>query len=220
MSDVDKLLRQYIDRFKSGGSADPGDLLSKVGGRDRARLSALIDGYLEHAAPAQDWDPDAFEGSVAEQATARVAETWSDATGQLPVELVRLRNERQIKRADLVSKLADSLGVSAAREKVAFYYHRMEHGLLPTEGVSAKVWDALAKLLGTSADSLRELGSTTGPAAGQASPAALYARTAPPPPEEYALEQSVDQVGAGAASPARRKPEEPDEVDLLFTAES
>src|SRR5512144_1551792 len=138
MADVDRLLREYIKRFEAGGSADPGDLLDQVEGRERAKLSVLIEGYLEHSAPAQDWDAEAFEGSVAERAVMRVAESWSEAAGQLPVELVRLRNARQITRADLVSRLADSLGVSGAREKVAFYYHRLEHGLLPAEGVSTK----------------------------------------------------------------------------------
>ncbi len=182
MADVDRLLREYIERFESGESADPGDLLDQVEGTERAKLSVLIEGYLEHSAPAQDWDPEAFEGSVAERAVARVTESWSEAAGQFPVELVRLRNARRITRADLVSRLADSLGVSGAREKVAFYYHRLEHGLLPAEGVSAKVWDALAKLLDTSADALREAGSSVSPNRLGAAPSRrLRARRRPRP---------------------------------------
>jgi len=212
MADVDRLLREYIERFESGGSADPSDFLARVEGRDRNRLSVLIEGYLEHSAPAQDWDADAFRGSVAEKAVARVAESWSETAGQLPVELVRLRNEREITRADLVGRLADSLGVSGAREKVAFYYHRLERGLLPAEGISAKVWEALANLLGTSAEDLREAASSARPAAGAAGPA--YARTAPPPPAAY-----VEQLNqeAGMASPGEPAASEPDEVDELFT---
>src|SRR5262249_20137434 len=144
MAEVDRLLREYIERFESGGSSDPGEVLAKVEGADREKLSVLIQGYLEHAAPAQDWDPAAFPGSVAGRAVARVAESWSQASGQLPAELVKLRNERQITRADLVGRLADALGVSGARDKVAFYYHRMEQGLLPSEGISSRVWEALA----------------------------------------------------------------------------
>lgn len=213
MTEVDRLLREYIERFESGGSSDPGDLLEQVEGREREKLAALISGYLEHSAPGQDWDPEAFEGSLSERAVARVAETWSEASGELPVLLVRLRNERRITRADLVTRLADSLGVSAAREKVAAYYHRLEHGLLPSEGVSGRVWEALGGLLQTSAESLREAGSRAGPGAVDHS-AAAYARVAPPTPEEYA--QLADR-DAGQASPAQPEPGEPDEVDRLFT---
>ena len=211
MAEIDRLLREYIERFESGGSSDPGDLLAQVEGADREKLSVLIQGYLEHAAPAQDWDAEAFEGSVAERAVARVAESWSQASGQLPAELVKLRDERQITRATLVDRLAEALGVSGAREKVAFYYHRMEQGLLPAEGVSGKVWEALAGLLETSADSLRELGAGTKPRGGAASEA-LYARTAAPPPEEYA-----DSGSPAAARSPGTDADQPDEVDRLFT---
>jgi hypothetical protein len=214
MADVDRLLREYLERFESGGSVDPSDLLDQLEGGDRARLSTLIEGYLEHGAPAQEWDPEAFEGSVAERAVARVAESWSEASGQLPRELVKLRNERRITRSELVRGLAEALGVAAKEPKVAFYYHRMEHGLLPARSVSERVFDALASLLGTSAESLRELGAATTPASGKASPGALYARTARPPPEEYATDQTAEAAAGGAP---RAEPEEPDEVDLLFT---
>jgi hypothetical protein len=211
MADVDKLLRQYIKRFESGGAADPTDLLSKTEGKDRAKLSALIEGYLERAAPAQEWDAKAFEGSVAERAVARLAESWSAQSGELPTELVKLRNEKKITRAELVKKLAERLGVPTMQEKVAFYYHRMERGLLPTSNVSSKVFDALGSLLGTTADSLRELGVRSAEAPGMPSPETLYARTAPPPPEEYA------ERGPPPDLADRAPAEAPDEVDLLFT---
>src|SRR5262249_35244998 len=111
MADVHKLLRRYIERFESGETVDPTDLLAQTEGPERARLSALIEGYLEHAAPAQEWDPEAFEGSLAERASARVAESWSAASGELPRELVDLRNKRKLKRRELVRRLSDALGV-------------------------------------------------------------------------------------------------------------
>src|SRR5262245_7948383 len=118
MTDVDRLLLDYIERFESGGSVDPNDLLEQLDAADRRKLSILIEGYLEHAAKPQDWDAEAFEGSVADRAMQRVAVEWSAGAG----ELVRLRNERKITREDLVTRLADALGVSGARAKVASYY--------------------------------------------------------------------------------------------------
>ncbi len=211
MTDVDRLLRDYIQRFEEGGSVDPSDLFEGLERGDQRKLAVLIEGYLEHAARPQEWDPEGFEGSVAQRAVEQVAAEWeAEAT---PSELVRLRNERKISREELVAKLADSLGVSGMREKVAAYYHRLERGLLPAEGVSAKVWDALAGLLGASSDSLRDAASAMqGPADAARGPA--YARTAAPPPEEYRVEHSTAEEVAGMASPGTA---EPDEVDRLFT---
>ena len=213
MTDVDRLLREYIERFESGGSSDPGDLLEQVEGREREKLTVLIQGYLEHSAPAQDWDAEGFEGSVAERAAARVAETWTEAAGELPLELVRLRNRQEITRSELVTRLAERLGVAGARERVATYYHQLERGLLPAGGVSSRVWDALAQLLETSADALRKAGASVRPTSAGGS-AAAYARTAPPPPEEYAGEQRADE---GMASPPEPESKEAAEVDRLFT---
>jgi len=137
---------------------------------------------------------------------------WQAAEGELPTELVKLRNEHQITRADLVTRLADSLGVSAAREKVAFYYHRLERGLLPADGVSLSVWEALAQLLDTSADALRRAGATMRPPPTQGA-ASAYARTAAPPPPEFAITQTSEE---STVSDTERT-EEPDEVDRLFT---
>ncbi len=211
MTDVDRLLRDYIERFEAGGSEDPTDLMEGLEAKDRQKLSVLIEGYLEHAARPQEWNPEAFEGSAADRAVQRVADQWS-AAGELPGELVRLRNEGEITREDLVTKLADSLGVSAAREKVASYYHRLERGLLPAEGVSAKVWNALASLLGTTGDSLREAASRG--AAEEAGPA--FARTARPAPPAYAP-GAGEEIADTASEESRTEPDEPDEVDRLFT---
>src|SRR4051794_4146041 len=71
MTDADRLLREYIERFESGGSADPNDLLDRAQAADRTKLAPLIEGYLEHAARLQAWDPEAFDGSVADRAVAR-----------------------------------------------------------------------------------------------------------------------------------------------------
>lgn len=213
-TEVDKLLRRYVERFEAGGSVDPSDLLSKLEGAERAELDALIEGYLEQAAPKQAWDPDAFEGSISEQAVAQVAETWSEEAGQLPHELVRLRQERKLTRAGLVERLADALGVGGKEEKVRSYYHQLEFGLLPSEGVSAKVFDALASLLDTTADALRKAGESVAPSAG-GEPGAAYARLAHP---GHGADESSDEP-LEQRIPNRTERESDadwDEVDRLF----
>ena len=207
MTDLDKLLRQYIERFESGGDVDPSDLIAQAETGEQAELRELIAGYLEHAAPGREWDAAAFEGSVAERAVARTAEEWSAAAGELPVELVRLRNEREITRADLVTRLADSLGVSGAREKVASYYHRLERGLLPAEGVSSRVWEALAQLLDTSAEALRRAGGGGETAADRGGRVRLRADRAPTAArirDHRIIGGGIESYGQGALRGTRR----------------
>ncbi len=110
MTDLNTLLQTYIERFESGESTDPTDLLEQAEGRDRARLSALIDGYLEHAAPAQEWDSAAFEGSVAARAAGMVEDAWAAESAALPRELVALRKRAELPRRSLVERLAETLG--------------------------------------------------------------------------------------------------------------
>ena len=188
-------------------TVDPSDLIAQAETGEQAK-AAGADRRLPRARRArpQEWDAEAFEGSVAERAVARTAEEWSAAAGELPVELVRLRNEREITRADLVTRLADSLGVSGAREKVASYYHRLERGLLPAEGVSSRVWEALAQLLDTSAEALRRAGAAATRPPPTEEAASAYARTAPPPPPEYATTNHRRRNRELRTRSARRNP--------------
>lgn len=206
MAEVDRLLRAYVEHFEEAGFADPREYLSKVKGRERRELEALIEGYLEHA-PAQHWDARAFEGSLAERAVSRVADQWSAAGAEPPPDLAELRNKRRLPRGELISRLADALGVAPQREKVALYYHRMENGLLPAGGISTRVFEALADLLETSTHSIRAAVLTsTGP-----DEAATYARLATP--------QQLTVESADAVEPTRSAEAEAadwDEVDRLF----
>jgi hypothetical protein len=214
MTDVPALLKTYIERFESGGETDPTDLLEQASGRDLARLSALIDGYLEHSAPARSWDAAAFERSpVAARAAELVQEQWAAESAALPQELVALRKQAQIPRRTLVERLADALGFSGEADRVGVYYNAMEHGQLPPAGISSRVFDALASILDTSAEALSKAGDAVAPSAG-GKPGAAFARTA-------RVQAAADQA---APSPGRKKEQiddaaeiEPDELDRLFT---
>ena len=163
MTDVDTLLRSYIDRFQAGGPVDPSDLLAQVEGRDRERLSTLIDGYLEHGAPSQQWDAEGFEGSVAQRATELVREKWEAESQALPRVLTERRKTLKLHRSKLVADLTDWLGFPGQEAKVARYYNALEHGWLAPAGVSNRVWEGLASFLDTSADALRKAGESVAP---------------------------------------------------------
>lgn len=89
----------------------------------------------------------------------------------------------------------------------------MEQGLLPAGGVSERVLEALAGIVGASARLLREAGraETAGPAG--AAPSATFARSSLPDPDpDYG-----DGAGGERAEEAGPlPPDEPDELDRLF----
>jgi hypothetical protein len=214
MTDVPALLKTYIERFESGDETDPTDLLEQASGHDRARLSALIDGYLEQSAPTQSWDAAAFESSpVASRAADLVQEQWGAEAAALPSELVALRKQAKLPRRWLVERLASALGFAGETDRVGVYYNAMEHGQLPPAGISSRVFDALASILDTSAEALRKAGDAVAPSAG-GKPGVAFART-------VRVEAAADQA---APSPARKREQideaaeiEPDELDRLFT---
>jgi hypothetical protein len=214
MTNLGALLWQYIERFESGGSVDPSDLLDQVQGEERRELGELIEGYLELGAPPQRWSAEAFEGSIAERAVNRATESWTDDVWVLPAKLVELRNERKLKRSELVSRLSEWLGVRDREEKVAWYYNQLERGRLEAEAVSPKVWSGLANILQVSADTLRRAGGSVAPSAG-GEPAPVMARTTRPAAAEPAPDQAFEQR-ADDETADETDEKDWDEVDRLF----
>lgn len=228
MPDIDTLFREYIEEHRSGGRADPSGYLEQLEGTDRRELETLIDGYLARA-PRKPWDAEAFAGSPAERAARSIASRWDEwelAEEPRPwTELLpALREKARIKRRDLVERLAGAIGHPGEAERVGAYYHQMEIGKLPSEGVSNQVLDALGKLLGESAERLRAAGSAIGAGEDRAEvfTKVAFARTAIRNPA-YETEGSFEipqlEADLGEASrPLSDAPEpEPDEVDRLFT---
>lgn len=206
MSQVDELLNEYKQAHRAG-SGDPRPFLSRAPAEDRAVLAALIEGYLEHA-PRREFD----QGELRDSAAAPVAEgihrSLAGAGGLWPALLPRLRVQAQTKRADLVRELAARLGAESQQDKVAGYYHQMEQGLLPADGVSDTVLEALGKIVGVAGESLRKAGSlpATGPL--RMDDAAVFTRMTQAAPELA----PADVVGEVRED----RPEEWDEVDRLF----
>jgi choline dehydrogenase-like flavoprotein len=178
MADVEKLLQEFIEEDRAGGAADPLDYLQRAEGTDRAELETLIDGYLARA-PRRPFDRDAFIRSPARAVAEELGRALGGASGTWPALLPRLRHRAQLRRSDVVARLASELGAGRDQaDKVARYYHEMEQGLLPASGVSDRVLEALGAIVGASAAALRGAGRDVGGAAGAVSPA-VFARTGP-----------------------------------------
>ncbi len=214
MADLEKLFTDYVAEHRSGGEADPRLYLEKVEGPDRDELATLIDAYLVRS-PGRRWDPDAYEGSRAQALAAGVERSIGGEAGAWPLLLPRLRERARMRRAVLVDRLATALGVGGQTEKVAEYYHRMEQGSLDSGGVSGRVLEALAAIVGSTAEALREAGEKFGES--QAPPEEIvFARVATPRPEYEdggSGGSSAEAPKAASAKPAA----EAAEVDRLFT---
>ena len=215
MTDPQHLLQQFIEEDRAGGTADPLAYLQRVEGADRSELEALLDGYLARA-PRRAFDAETFAGSPAARTAEAINRTLVGESGRWPTLLPQLRHHAQLKRAELVERLAAALGVPGQEEKVAGYYHAMELGTLPADGVSDRVLSSLASIVGATASALRQAGSNMGDTVveammdpGSAAPAPAFARVAEPNPD------FTPAAGGFADDPGA----EPvlDEVDLLFT---
>src|SRR3712207_5309312 len=134
MTDVETLLKEFIAEHEAGGDADPRAYLERIPQGERNELAALIDGYLMRA-PRRKWDREAYERSNAPPVVEALSRSLAGSAGLWPSLLPRLRDRARVKRNELVAELADRLGAQGSRQKVERYYHEMEQGLLPAEGV-------------------------------------------------------------------------------------
>ena len=210
MAEIERLIDEFAADYEAGRDADPAKFLDRVEPGRRQELAERLDTYLM-TAPTRRWDPKAFEGSLAQRASDRVYESIEGVSGTWPELLPHLRNQARIKRRELVERLAGALGFDAAPqiEKIGDYYNRMEHGRLPATGVSGRVIDALATVLGTDAERIRAAGSRIGEPGEGAQTA--FARTAFPDAElgdADALAETAPPQSPGRATH--------DEIDALF----
>ncbi|MEO8092928.1 MAG: hypothetical protein ABI726_09510 [bacterium] len=210
MSDVDRLLSEYISEHRAGGEADPVAYLDQLEGADREELAALLDAYLQRA-PAREWDADAFRGSEAERLTESLHRSLGGRAGLWPVVLPRLRERAQVKRAELVARLGAALGVGDREDKVAGYYHGMEQGSLESDGVSDRVLGALGEIVGASVESLRKAGENLS--------AGMAELGSDKTDQAFTRMRSAgegEEAGADEASAERMPEGDWDEVDELF----
>jgi hypothetical protein len=207
MTDVLRLLGEYKQAHR-GGSGDPRPFLERVPAAERELLAALIDAYLSQA-PRSEVSGAAFRDSPAAPVAEAVQRSLAGSAGLWPALLPRLRTQARVKRAELVRELAARLGAESKQDKVGLYYHQMEQGLLPAAGVSDTVLEALGRIVGVAAESLRKAGAM--PAAGPArmDEAAVFARTGRVAAD---AEAATGPTGARAGA----ADDQWDEVDRLF----
>ena len=205
---IEALLAEFRAGYEGGERPEIESRLERAPAEQRQTLRERIDLYLMDA-PRRAWDPAAYEASLAKQSVERVWESLEGVSGSWPQLLPHLRNRARIRRQARVERLAAALGVGDPTERVAEYSNDMEHGRLPAAGVSGRVFEALAEIVGTTAEAIRAAGAGTGP---ESAAGGLFARTAEA--DERYVAADMASIEGGPPEPGHR---DRDEVDELVT---
>jgi hypothetical protein len=213
MPDPQHLLEQFIAEDRAGELPDPAVFLELAAVEQRTELVELLDTYLAHA-PRRSAPPDGDRHAPADRVVHGLRRALDGANGAWPAILPQLRHRAGIRRTELVARLTADLGVVDPSGKVGAYYHAMELGTLPADGVSDRVLEALGAIIGTTTTALREAARAFGPREPvYIDPAdALFARIAEPDP-------AYPAVTSDAPRDLQGDPEQRDDIDRLFTGE-
>jgi transcriptional regulator with XRE-family HTH domain len=204
--DPDRILSDFIDAWNAGRRPDVDEHLARADEPDREQLLADITAFVAFA-PTPAYDDEALAAIRAEPAVASAAAAARTGAGLWPALLPRLRERAALSTAQLASALVGALGLPADRApKTRGYLERLEAGELEPRGLSGRLLDALARLLGVPRDELDGAGAFGAPA-----PAPALFRAEGPAAE--ALRDDLDVIADALAAPAGGAW---DEVDELF----
>lgn len=212
MTDVDRLLSEFVDAWNAGRRPRVRDYLAQVEGDDRDALAEAISSWLE-VAPTPELDAEARAAVRREPTVAALLAGADGPAGAWPELLPNLRRKRGLSVADVASRLAERFGLGPGqRERAAGYLERMERGELEPARVSRRLLDALGDLLGVSGGSLADAGGLAARLRPAASASGTLLRAEEPADEEVL--RDLELLSRAAATPA---PTPMDEVDRLFT---
>jgi hypothetical protein len=212
-TDRERILSQFIDAWHAGQRPDVDDFVDRAPAEERNELADDIATFLTWA-PTPAYDGAALDAIEAEPIVAEALAAARGPGGLWPSLLPRLRARAAVSTAQLASGLVDLLALpSGSQRKTEVYLERMEDGELAPAGVSRRLLDGLARLLGVARDELEGAGDLgrwqTPPAA--AAPAIQF-RAAPGAAE--AIREDLEVLADALMPPD--DDEDWDEVDELF----
>jgi hypothetical protein len=204
--DPDRILSDFIDAWNAGHRPDLDEHLARAAEADREQLAADISAFVAFA-PTPDYDDAALEAIRAEPVVASAAVAGSARGGLWPALLPRLRERAALSTAQLAAGLVSALGLPSDREpKTRGYLEQLEAGELEPRGLSGRLLDGLARLLGVPRGELEGAGLFGAP---PAAPALFRAEG----PAAEALRDDLDVIADALAAPSGAAW---DEVDELF----
>ena len=204
--DPDRILSDFVDAWNAGRRPDLDAHLARAGEADREHLAADIMAFLAFA-PTPDYDEATLAAIRAEPVVAGAAVAAGAPGGLWPALLPRLRERAALSTGQLAAALVSQLGLPPDREpKTRGYLEQLEAGALEPRGLSGRVLDGLARLLGVPRDELEGAGRFGGP---RVAPALFRAEG----PAAEALRDDLDVLADALAAPSGAGW---DEVDELF----
>ena len=204
--DPDRILGEFVDAWNAGRRPDVDEYLARAGDADREQLAADLVAFLAFA-PTPEYDDAALAAIRSEPVVAGVAGAARERGGLWPALLPRLRARASLSTGQLAAALVRTLGLPADREaKTRGYLERLEAGGLDPRGLSGRLLDGLAPLLGVPRAELEGAGAFGAAPA----PATLF-RAASAPARQ--MRADLDVIADALAGPAGT---DWDEVDELF----
>jgi len=203
MASADELLDQFIADWNAGRRPRVEDYLERAPTGERDELGALMNTFLDHA-PTPQFSSETIAAIQREPAVSELGALADSRAGFWPSLLPRLRRRAKLTRDQLVLQLAERLALPGQEPKIKRYYHQMEAGTLDPEGVSMRVLDSLAAVVGVKTRELEEAGSFQG--AGGLASGPLYARA----------QEANELSGAEWTATMPASAGDWDEVDELF----
>jgi|GEM_PF-5518138 len=208
---VTRAFDEYVESFRTG-RGNPGPFLDRFEGGERKELDLLIEAFIATAPVSE---PDPSDPRIAAIADQVVDELESTATGLAPM-LARLRQKARLTQQAVVEAIAESIKASPSEtEKIDVYYHRLEWGSLPPDGLSDRLFGLLAGILGVETGQLKEAANDSGvllDVSGE-----IFARAA----EETDLGSdgavAFRKTGMDGPPPEEDSDSRPDRIDELFT---
>jgi hypothetical protein len=203
--DPDRILSDFVDAWNAGRRPDLDEYLARADEADRERLLADITAFVAFA-PTPDYDDAALEAIRSEPVVASAALAAGARGGLWPALLPRLRERAALTTGQLAAGLVAVLGLPFDREaKTRHYLEDLEAGELEPRGLSGRLLDAMARVLGVPRGDLEGASAFGAPA-----PAALFRAEGP---AATTIRADLDVIADALAAPSGAGW---DEVDELF----
>lgn len=206
MTDLDRLLSEFIDQWNAGQSPSAHDYLERVHDRgDRSELASQISAFLD-VAPIPAYSPGSLDDARAGRIVAAAGAAFESKASGWPTLLPRWRTAAGLTLEQLADRVLESAGLRGAdRQKTAGYLTSMERGKLDASSVTERAMTVVARALGVNAGDLVRAGQ----------PAYTVAAG---PLFRAVDDDEADHVGEKltALAEALLAPQELDPVDALF----
>lgn len=208
MTDVDRLLSEFIDAWNHGLRPSVAELLDQ--GEDPSDRSALADAvtaFLD-VAPTPDYDESALRQLRAEPAVIASTETFAGGGASWIRLLPRWRKHAGLSIDELADQVLSAAGLASGdHAKAVGYLRSMEDGELDDTRISRRLAGLLARALNVDLSDLRRTGTPV-----SSNAAAMF--RADDGADDLAVYRFMEVVSEGLTSPAPAG--DWDEVDELF----